>query len=163
MARRTKAELEAASRLIKLYLSDTDNNPHKAWDEYIKFYLVSGQQLPGYIKGIKDFIKVSKEYQKEYEYKQQLEQRKQENKNLEQDYIEKIKGLSKEGDYQKTKEGDYQKTKEGYSRATGNSKLALCSLMHYLHNKEIDNNKEKYNKWKFTADEIKTFIEYGII
>ena len=154
MVRRTKAELETASRLIKLYLADTENDPHQAYNEYIKFYLISGQQLPKYIKGIKDFIKVSTQYQKEYEYKQQLEQQKQDNKVLEQDYIEKIKEL--------TKEGDYQKVKESYSTATGNNKLALCSLMNYLHNKELGI-KENYNKWKFNANEIRTFIDYGII
>jgi len=155
MARRTKLELEAASRLIKLYLADTENDAHNAYNEYIKFYLISGQNLPGFIKGIKDFIKVSEQYKKEYEYKQQLEQQRQNNKTLELDYTEKIKGL--------TKEGDYQRVKENYSTATGNNKLALCSLMHYLHNKGIGNSKEEYNNWKFSANEIRTFIDCDII
>ena len=155
MARRTKAELEAASRLIKLYLADTNNDPHKAYNEYIKFYLVSSQQLPGYIKGLKDFVKVSKEYQKEYEYNQQVEQRKQDNKVLESDYAEKIKGLSKEG--------DYLKIKNAYNKAQANTgKHALCELMLLLHRKSLGN-MEEYNNWKFNADSVKTFIEYGII
>ena len=155
MARRTKAELEAASRLIKLYLADTKNNPHNAYNEYIKFYLLSGQQLPGYIKGLKDFCKISKEYQKEYEYRQQLEQRKQDNKVLELDYIEKIKGLSKEQ--------DYIKIKNVYNKAQANTgKHALCELMLLLHRKSLGN-MEEYNNWKFNADSVKTFIEYGII
>jgi len=155
MARRTKQQLEAASRLIKLYLADTDNDPHNAYNEYIKFYLVSGQQLPGYIKGLKDFIKVSKEYQKEYEYKQQLEQRKQDNKILELDYAEKIKGL--------TKEEDYIKVKDAYSKAQVNTgKHALCELMLLLYRKSLGNI-EEYNNWKFNADSVRIFIKYRII
>jgi len=155
MARRTKVELEAVSRLIKLYLVDTDNDPHQAYNEYIKFYLLSNQQLPGYIKGLKDFIKVSKEYQKEYEYRQQLEQQKQDNKALELDYIEKIKGL--------TKEGDYSKIKNAYNKAQANTgKHDLCELMLLLHRKSLGNI-EEYNNWKFNANSIRTFIEYGII
>ena len=155
MARRTKVELEAVSRLIKLYLVDTDNDPHQAYNEYIKFYLLSNQQLPGYIKGLKDFIKVSKEYQKEYEYRQQLEQQKQDNKALELDYIEKIKGL--------TKEQDYIKVKDAYNKAHVNTgKHALCELMLLLHRKSLGNI-EEYNNWKFNANSIRTFIEYGII
>jgi len=155
MARRTKQQLEAASRLIKLYLADTDNDPHNAYNEYIKFYLVSGQQLPGYIKGLKDFIKVSKDYQKEYEYIQQREQQKQDNKVLESDYAEKIKGL--------TKEGDYQKVKNAYNKAqVSTGKHALCELMLLLHRKSLGNI-EEYNNWKFNADSVRTFIIYGII
>ena len=155
MARRTKQQLEAASRLIKLYLIDTDNDPHNAYNEYIKFYLVSGQKLPGYVKGLKDFIKISKEYQKEYEYIQQLEQRKQDNKVLESDYAEKIKGLSKEQ--------DYIKIKNAYNKAHINTgKHALCELMLLLHRKSLGNI-EEYNNWKFNADSVRTFIIYGII
>ena len=155
MARRTKQQFEAASRLIKLYLADTQNNPHQAYNEYIKFYLVSGQKLPGYVKGLKDFVKVSKEFQKEYEYNQQVEQRKQDNKNLELDYIEKIKGLSKEQ--------DYIKVKDAYNKAQVNTgKHALCGLMLLLHRKSLGN-MEEYNNWKFNADSVRTFINYGII
>jgi len=157
MVRRTKEQLNQASRLIKLYLSDTQNDPHNAWDEYIKFYLVSGQSLPTFINGIKDFIKVSKEYQKEFEYNLLLEQRKLDNKALEVDYAERIKLL--------TKEGDYEKVKKCYKEAESqksNNKYPLCNLMVYLHSK-FTKGIEEYNNWKFNAGDIRVFIEYGII
>lgn len=46
--------------IVYEFLSKTNNNPHKAWDEYIKYYLLSGKQLSEDIKGIQDFIKASK-------------------------------------------------------------------------------------------------------
>jgi hypothetical protein len=46
--------------MVYEYLNKTNNNPHKAYDEYIKYHLLSGKQLPEDIKGIKDFITASK-------------------------------------------------------------------------------------------------------
>jgi hypothetical protein len=46
--------------LVYEYLNKTGNNPHKAYDEYIKYHLLSGKSLPEDIKGIKDFITASK-------------------------------------------------------------------------------------------------------
>ena len=46
--------------LVYEYLNKTGNNPHKAYDEYIKYHLLSGERLPEDIKGLKDFITASK-------------------------------------------------------------------------------------------------------
>ena len=50
--------------LINEFLEKTNNDPHKAWDEYIKYHLMSGNSFPEDIKGIKDFIKASVPEQK---------------------------------------------------------------------------------------------------
>ena len=42
--------------LINEFLVKTDNNPHKAYDEYIKYHLLSGIIFPSDVTGIKDFI-----------------------------------------------------------------------------------------------------------
>lgn len=48
------------NQLIYNFLQKTNNDPHKAWDEYIKYHLLSGKPFPEDIKGIQDFIKASK-------------------------------------------------------------------------------------------------------
>ena len=149
MGRRSKQELEIAEKIIKSFLEDTNNNPHKAWDEYIKFYLEGGIPLPVYIKGIKDFIKVSERYQTEHEYKKQLEQQKKDNKQLEVDYIDKIKNLSLESDYPRVRD-------EYYKSSNQEHKMALVNLMFCIK----DTNK---NDWQFTANEIRIFKDLGLI
>jgi hypothetical protein len=42
----------------------TNNDPHQAWDEYIKYFLLSGKKMPDDINGIKDFIKASEPQEK---------------------------------------------------------------------------------------------------
>jgi hypothetical protein len=48
------------NNIVYEYLNKTGNNPHKAYDEYIKYHLLSGKPMPEDITGIKDFIKASK-------------------------------------------------------------------------------------------------------
>jgi len=52
------------NQIVYEYLNKTNNNPHKAYDEYIKYHLLSGRQFPEDVKGIKDFIKASKPEEK---------------------------------------------------------------------------------------------------
>ncbi|HZK71207.1 MAG TPA: hypothetical protein VFD03_06775 [Clostridia bacterium] len=48
------------NQLVYDFLQKTNNNPHKAWDEYIKYHLLSGKPFPEDVKGTQDFIKASK-------------------------------------------------------------------------------------------------------
>jgi hypothetical protein len=153
MARRSKEELYRMERLVKNFLEDNNNNPHKAWDEYIKFYLTANLQLPNCIKGLKDFIKISEKYQAEYEYKIKLGQQKQENKQTEKDYQEIIWNLTKENDYPKVKE--LYKTIENQEK-----KMALCELMMSIHAIHTGDKKENY---KFNASQIRIYKELNII
>lgn len=59
--RRTKYEMLQMEIECESYLHQTGNDYHKAYDLFIKDYLTSGKSLPDYIKGIKDFQKVSKQ------------------------------------------------------------------------------------------------------
>ena len=48
------------NQLVYEFLQKTNNDPHKAYDEYIKYHLLSGNPFPKDVKGITDFIKASK-------------------------------------------------------------------------------------------------------
>ena len=48
------------NNIVYEFLAKADNNPHKAYDEYIKYHLLAGKQLPEDVKGLKDFMKASK-------------------------------------------------------------------------------------------------------
>lgn len=151
MARRTKNELEKMESLVRLYLDDTNNDPHIAWDEYVKYNMISNNKFPDYIKGIKDFIKVSEKYHAEFEYKKRLEVKKQENKKLEKNYEEIIKNLNKENDYPRIREAYYNPDNKNY-------KLPLCELMIYT---KLD--QEERKGWKFSANDIRVYKDLNII
>ncbi|MFB5759077.1 hypothetical protein [Paenibacillus medicaginis] len=61
MTRRTKKEMELMKGDATYYLLQTILDPHKAWDMFIKYHLENSEQIPYYIKGIKDFITVSEQ------------------------------------------------------------------------------------------------------
>lgn len=65
MARRTKEGKTQMEFLVKSYLLRANNDPHEAYNEFIKCHLMSSRRLPDYIKGLKDFVDVAKavEYQ----------------------------------------------------------------------------------------------------
>lgn len=72
MSRRTKNEMEQMKNECKYYLLRTNNDPHKAHEKLIKECLESGQQIPYYIKSVKDFINVSYELATELNRKEQM-------------------------------------------------------------------------------------------
>ena len=61
MTRRTKREMELMKDDATCYLLQTNLNAHQAHELMIKEHLESGKSIPYYIKGVKDFIKVSQE------------------------------------------------------------------------------------------------------
>ena len=66
MSRRTKQEMESMRNFVKLDLLANKNDPHKAFESMIKEYLEDGKQIPHYIKGIKDYIKMSESEEMQY-------------------------------------------------------------------------------------------------
>lgn len=70
--RRTKSEMDKMRNTCTIYLLQTKLDPHKAYDLYIKEYLENGLQLEYYIKGIKDFIKVSQELAVKLKYEKAM-------------------------------------------------------------------------------------------
>lgn len=67
MSSRSKAKLEEVETIIKSFLKENDNNPEKAWDDYIAYYLRNRIGFPAHIKGIKDFKRVSKKIEERNE------------------------------------------------------------------------------------------------
>lgn len=45
--------------IVNEYLNKNNNDPQKAYNEYIKYHLLSGNKLPEDVSGIRDFIKES--------------------------------------------------------------------------------------------------------
>jgi len=84
--RRDKHDMEQMRDTVNSYLLINNNNPHAAYNGYIKDHLLSGKVLPYYVNGIKDFIAVSKDNKnntylqtvKRIEKKRNIDQEKQE-------------------------------------------------------------------------------------
>jgi hypothetical protein len=64
MKRRSKEDMSKMINDVNYYLIFANNDPHVAYNNYIKDYLLRGKQLPYYIKGLKDFITISKDYER---------------------------------------------------------------------------------------------------
>ncbi|MED1125550.1 hypothetical protein [Bacillus atrophaeus] len=75
MSRRTKKEMEYMKDDVRYYLLINNNNPHKAYDNMVKDHLKSGEIIPYYIKGIKDFNSVFAELAIELNRKDQMKKR----------------------------------------------------------------------------------------
>jgi len=117
--------------------------------------LINNIELPTYINGIKDFKKTCEKYKNWYEAKIVQENIIKENKEIEKDYQHIIREL--------TKEKDYQKIKELYNKYKGQNtenKNHLVNLMMMINDISSGGSKED---WEFTASEIRTYKDLGII
>ena len=59
--RRNKEEMQKMRSLVNSYLIANDNNPQKAYNDYITYFSTNNILLPYYVLGLKDFIKLSKD------------------------------------------------------------------------------------------------------
>lgn len=59
--RRTKSEINLMRDDARYYLLLNNNNPHLAFENMVKENLELGSKIPYYIKGVKDFVEVSKD------------------------------------------------------------------------------------------------------
>lgn len=82
--RRTKMEMLWMKKEVKQWLIRNGNDPHKAWDDYVKYHLTNNLSMDYYIKGLKDFINVSADLADQMtkekikkEYKEKMEQKKE--------------------------------------------------------------------------------------
>lgn len=96
MARRSKKDMELMQDDVRYYLTFNNNDAHKAHEAMIKEHLESGQMIPYYIKGVKDFIKVSQELAVELNRKEQMKKKDQERFEARENTIDYIMNLSKE-------------------------------------------------------------------
>lgn len=148
MARRTKQEIKRADELIKIFLGDAENNPSVAWNNCKAFYASGSQDVPCFIKGLYDFRRVAKGFATQYKYNVDIEQAKKNDKVVVEEYLDKVLSLN---------EDNYSEVKDLY-KETKNSdyKMALADLMFYIKS-------EDKKDWKFGAEEIKIFVELGIV
>lgn len=150
MMRRTKSEMRQAAELCQSYLLVTNNNPYKAYDQYIKDYLLYGKILPYYISGIKDFIKASikdfikasKQMEIDLQQIRQEREREAQRKITAEENLEKIKNL------------DIKLVMEEFKKAEGNRKLNLCTIANMLHFKDFTgiNQSEIYTALELIKD-----------
>jgi len=148
MKRRTKKEMLLVQDECRHFLMFNGFNAHKAYDAYIKNYLMSGISLPYYIEGIKDFIKFAKIMKVEQEQKERNKQRELEQKEHDQNTIDKILNLN------------YDDVITAYKQAkeinNDRHKMVLCDISTLLYHKEL---KEKF----ITGYYIDVCKEYNLV
>lgn len=118
--RRTKSDIQRMESDVRYYLMYNSLDGHKAYDNYIKDHLLSGQPLPYYIKGIKDFLKYESIMKVEQEQREQQKIREREEKEQRKSTIEQIQAIPVENFITA-----YKQAKE---TGTENHKMALCDM-----------------------------------
>lgn len=118
--RRTKKDMEQMESDVRYYLTYNNYDAHKAYDNYIKDHLLSGQSFPHYINGIKDFIKFESIMKTEQEQREQQKIRQQEEQGQKKNIIEQIQAIPVENFITA-----YKQAKE---TGTEKHKMALCDM-----------------------------------
>jgi hypothetical protein len=131
--RRTKLEMDKMRNTCTAYLLQTKLDPHKAYDLYIKEYLENGLQLEYYIKGIKDFIKVSQELKVKLKHKEAMRKADKEKFKKQETIKNYILNLTKE-----EIKDIYKQYKDKVSHA---EKLELVNLVNFIYYGDMQ---EKY-------------------
>jgi len=100
MTRRTKKDMQAMRNFVKLDLLANGNEPHKAHEAMIKEHLMEGKSIPHYIKGVKDYIQVSKELEGEINKKKNIQESNNKREQIKNDIlslsVEEIKAIYKQ-------------------------------------------------------------------
>lgn len=94
MKRRTKLDMKWMKEDVSEWLEKTNNDPHKAWDEYCKHLVMNNYLRSHYIRGKEDFIKISKEFETEMKREQEIKEQKEIYKQNKQIVIDFIMNLS---------------------------------------------------------------------
>lgn len=105
---------------VRYYLTYNNYDGHKAYDNYIKDYLLSGNSLPYYINGIKDFLKFETIMKTEQKQKEDQKLKQQEEQKQKKNIIEQIQSIPVE-DFITA----YKQAKE---IGTEKHKMALCDM-----------------------------------
>ncbi|MGG2091269.1 hypothetical protein AB1283_00700 [Bacillus sp. S13(2024)] len=120
--KRTKTEMNWMREDVASYLIRVNNDPHKAWDLYIIENL--GKLREYYIKGIKDFILVSKELEVERKREEAERKSKLEAKQNREKIISELKSL--------TRNDVKILWKENKDKVTQNEKLILVDIVNII-------------------------------
>ena len=139
--KRNKLQMKWMREEVTEYLLKTNNDPHVAWDLFVKRHLQAGIEIPEWIHGKKDFVKVSKELEQigfvKSEIEQKEAQRKQTMNTLKSMTEKEIKALWRFCD-----------------QVTPNEKLTLVDLINLVH----------ANEWKYIENKhLDLLIKYNMI
>jgi hypothetical protein len=144
--KRNKLAMQWMREDVTDYLTRTNNNPHQAWDLFVKEHLQSGKAFPNWIKGKKDFIKVSKELQKEIDRQKEEEQYKRQIETQKEIIINKLK--------QTQKENIKTLWKEYREQVAPDEKVYLADIITMV----------EYNEWQYIKEKhINIITKYNML
>lgn len=146
--RRNKKEMECMKNLVNIYLIDNQNDPYKAYNAYIKWHLLNNVELPSYIKGLKDFVKLSNEKMPLYEHGEKLEEKiklEEESKKSIKEEVLKISIEQAKNAWCKVKQS-----------GTDKEKITISDLYYHVSNGMIDT-------WDYNYNDIHILKKLNII
>lgn len=93
--RRTKKEMSRMREEVKSWLLKNGNDPHKAWDAYVAHHLKNNLIMDYYVKGLKDFVRVSSELSEQMEKDKIKKEHKEKTKQEKERLTNELKKLPK--------------------------------------------------------------------
>lgn len=126
--RRTKLEMNWMRTDVTEWLLKSGNNPHKAWDAYIKYHLENKMLMDHYIRGIKDFNAVSEELAKEMQQEKEEKEYKEQLKRDKAALTDELKQL--------TPEQGKALWKENKATVSESDKITLVDMVNMIMNQE---------------------------
>jgi hypothetical protein len=139
--RRNKLQMKWMREEVTEYLLKTNNDPHAAWDLFVKRHLQAGIEIPEWIHGKKDFVKVSKELEQIGFIKSEIEQRETQRKQA----MDALKSMT---------EKEIKALWRFRDQVTPNEKLMLVDLIHLAYAKD----------WKYIENKhLDLIIKYNIL
>jgi hypothetical protein len=144
--KRNKLAMKWMREDVTEYLQRSNNDPHQAWDLFIKEHLEAGKPLPNWIKGKKDFVKVANELQTEIERQQTEKEFKQQLKAQKENILQELK--------QFTNEGIKAIWKNYSNKLNKNEKIYLADLINIIY----------YQQWNsLNNNHIELLIRYNML
>lgn len=139
--RRNKLQMKWMREDVTEYLLKTNNDPHAAWDLFIKRHLQAGISIPEWIKGKQDFVKVSKELEQIGFVKSEMEQKEAQRKQT----MDTLKSMT---------EKEIKALWRFRDQVTPNEKLTLVDLIHLAYAKD----------WQYIENQhLDLLIKYNMI
>jgi hypothetical protein len=139
--RRNKLQMKWMREEVTEYLLKTNNDPHAAWDLFVKRHLQAGIEIPEWIHDKKDFVKVSKELEQIGFIKSEIEQRETQRKQA----MDALKSMT---------EKEIKALWRFRDQVTPNEKLMLVDLIHLAYAKD----------WKYIENKhLDLIIKYNIL
>lgn len=132
MKRRDRNEMYMMKKVVTVFLERNEMKPLKAFESMVKHYLERGEQIPYYIKSVKDFQNVAREINQ----KDAIDNMKQEERNAIMNINQKVKSFILESNLQTIKDI----RKNFIHSMTEGEKIAITEIMIEKANGEIKEN-----------------------